>query len=97
MRVGATMGSIRGAALSGRARTMRSLIAALLVTATALAAPAGGDAVFLVAGEDLLDPNFARTVVLVTRQAGFAGPVGVIVNRPSPVTPMRSRSWTAST
>jgi putative transcriptional regulator len=91
MRVGATMGSIRaGAALPGRARTMRSLIAALLVTATALAARASGDAVFLVAGEDLLDPNFERTVVLVTRQAGFAGPVGVIVNRPSPVTLARA-------
>ena len=42
--------------------------------------PANG--LFLIAKPTLLDPNFARTVVLVT-QAEDASTVGVIVNRPS--------------
>lgn len=42
--------------------------------------PANG--LFLVAKPSLLDPNFARTVVLVT-QAEDASTVGVIINRPS--------------
>jgi len=42
--------------------------------------PANG--LFLVARPSLLDPNFARTVVLVT-QTEDASTVGVIVNRPS--------------
>lgn len=42
--------------------------------------PANG--LFLVAKPSLLDPNFAKTVVLVT-QAEDASTVGVIVNRPS--------------
>jgi len=43
-------------------------------------APANG--LFLVAKPSLVDPNFAKTVVLVT-QAEDASTVGVIVNRPS--------------
>ena len=42
--------------------------------------PANG--LFLVAKPSLLDPNFARTVVLVT-QTEDASTVGVIINRPS--------------
>ncbi len=42
--------------------------------------PANG--IFLVAKPTLSDPNFARTVVLVT-QAEDASTVGVIINRPS--------------
>jgi len=42
-------------------------------------------AVFLVAKEDLLDPNFAHSVVLVVFPKD-AGPVGVILNRPVPLT-----------
>jgi putative transcriptional regulator len=38
----------------------------------------------LVAGPDLLDPNFRRTVVLVGEH-GAEGAMGVILNRPSPV------------
>jgi putative transcriptional regulator len=44
--------------------------------------PANG--LFLIAKPTLLDPNFARTVVLVT-QTGDASTVGVIINRPSPL------------
>ncbi|HXX11996.1 MAG TPA: YqgE/AlgH family protein [Burkholderiales bacterium] len=42
-------------------------------------------AVFLVAKENLLDPNFAHSVVLVVFPKD-AGPVGVILNRPVPLT-----------
>ena len=38
----------------------------------------------LVAGPDLLDPNFRRTVILVGEH-GEEGAMGVILNRPSPV------------
>jgi len=60
-----------------------ALLAALLGAASAGAqqdAPPNG--LFLIAKPSLLDPNFARTVVLVT-QAEDASTVGVIVNRPS--------------
>jgi len=46
------------------------------------ALPANG--LFLVAKPTLLDPNFAKTVVLVT-QTEDASTVGVIINRPSPL------------
>lgn len=42
----------------------------------------GPNAVLLVAKPGLPDPNFSDAVVLVTR-SGHAGPVGVIVNRPT--------------
>jgi putative transcriptional regulator len=45
--------------------------------------PANG--LFLVAKPSLVDPNFARTVVLVT-QSEDASTVGVIINRPSNLT-----------
>lgn len=41
--------------------------------------------VFLVAAPELGDPNFAQTVVLVTFPAD-GGPIGVILNRPTPHT-----------
>jgi len=44
--------------------------------------PANG--LFLVAKPTLVDPNFARTVVLVT-QTDDASTVGVIINRPTPI------------
>ena len=68
---------------------MRALLARLLALGC-LVAPAWAPAqqslppngLFLIAKPSLLDPNFARTVVLVT-QAEDASTVGVIVNRPS--------------
>lgn len=40
---------------------------------------------FLLASKDLLDPNFARTAVLIVRHDEEGG-FGLIVNRPTPVT-----------
>ena len=61
---------------------------ALLAAALALPAWAQQDepanSVFLVAKPSLVDPNFSRTVVLVT-QTPDGGTVGVIVNRPTPL------------
>lgn len=37
------------------------------------------------AAEDLKDPNFEKSVVLVTRAPPFVGPFGVIVNRPTTI------------
>jgi putative transcriptional regulator len=39
----------------------------------------------LIAAANLLDPNFARTVVLVTEH-GEEGAMGIVLNRPSPIT-----------
>lgn len=39
--------------------------------------------VFLVASEDLEDPNFRQSVVLVTRHGPEGGPFGLIINRPT--------------
>jgi len=62
------------------------LLALLWVIAPAQAqAPAKREAILLVADSGLLDPNFRETVVLVTRYRGFAGPLGVVINRPTPV------------
>jgi putative transcriptional regulator len=67
-----------------RALWVRLLVAAFLLAPGWLHAqqeqPANG--VFLVAKPSLTDPDFARTVVLVT-QTEDASTVGVIVNRPS--------------
>jgi putative transcriptional regulator len=43
-----------------------------------------GNSIFIVANRELADPNFRQTVVLVTH-IGEAGPVGVIVNRPTQI------------
>ena len=62
--------------------------ALLLALAAAAAAPAQqnlpANGLFLIAKPALADPNFARTVVLVT-QTEDASTVGVIINRPSPL------------
>jgi putative transcriptional regulator len=59
------------------------LLAALLGMANLALAQTGNlpNGVFLVAAPDLVDPNFARSVVLVT-QAPNGGTVGFIINRP---------------
>ena len=57
----------------------------LAVAALVVAAPAGAaetaNAIFLIAGRELVDPNFEKTVVLVTHPPRGA-PFGVIINRP---------------
>jgi putative transcriptional regulator len=62
----------------------RILLAALLWLAAAAHAHAQSDgrAFLLVAHPDMLDPNFAGTVVLAVR-ADEGGPLGVILNRPT--------------
>jgi putative transcriptional regulator len=62
---------------------LQALLAALVIATGAAAqqeAPPNG--LFLVAKPSLVDPNFRRTVVLVTQTAD-ASTVGVIVNRPT--------------
>ena len=66
------------------------VLAAWLLGLSLLAAPAWGvetlgPAIFLVAKPELLDPHFAQSVVLVVFPKD-AGPVGVILNRPVPLT-----------
>jgi len=63
---------------------------ALLLVALGLGGASAGaqirpNGVLLVARPELTDPNFAETVVLVTRHA-HGGAVGVILNRPTTVT-----------
>lgn len=63
----------------------RALLAVLLLALAALAPAQQGNppnSLFLIAKPSLVDPNFARTVVLVT-QAEDASTVGVILNRPT--------------
>jgi putative transcriptional regulator len=62
--------------------TMRAIRAAVLLLWCASAVAQGPNGVFLVAKPDLADPNFSRTVVLVTQTEDFST-VGVIVNRPT--------------
>jgi putative transcriptional regulator len=62
---------------------MRLLLAALLALAAPFAAAQPADrGFFLVAKPSILDPNFQRTVVLVTN-APDGATLGVIVNRPT--------------
>jgi putative transcriptional regulator len=61
------------------------LLALALAAAPALAAETLAPAIFLVAKPELMDPNFAQSVVLVVFPKD-AGPVGVILNRPVPLT-----------
>ncbi len=67
-----------------RRRQRIARIVALLAALAVLAAPAAGErparGMFLVAEPDLLDPNFARSVVLLI-DYGENGAAGVIVNR----------------
>lgn len=66
-------------------QTLRALAAGAALAAAALAQaqqadPANG--LFLVARPELVDPNFSRTVVLVTQAPDYST-VGVIINRPT--------------
>lgn len=62
-------------------RLLLVLLAATALAAQAQAPSAPPNSLLLIAKPALLDPNFARTVVLVT-QAEDASTVGVILNRP---------------
>lgn len=62
-----------------------ALAAVLLACGSAHPAPAKPmTAIFIVARSGLSDPNFANSVVLVMNDLGPA-PVGVILNRPTPI------------
>jgi putative transcriptional regulator len=65
---------------SGPARILIAAALALAAHVAVAQAPAGG--FFLVAKPSILDPNFSRTVVLVTTAPDGAA-VGVILNRPT--------------
>lgn len=61
------------------------LALALLVPAAAMAHAADAtlaNGVLLVARPELRDPNFSKTVVLITLPTAGGGPLGVIINRP---------------
>lgn len=62
-------------------RALLLVLACLLPAIVAAHPPAPPNSLLLIAKPTLLDPNFARTVVLVT-QAEDASTVGVILNRP---------------
>jgi putative transcriptional regulator len=57
------------------------LVAALAAAAFPAAAAETANAMFLIAGRELVDPNFEKTVVLVTHPEQ-GSPFGVIINRP---------------
>jgi putative transcriptional regulator len=61
---------------------VRLLTAVVLAAAAAAAVAQTPDGFFLVAKPTILDPNFARTVVLVT-QAPDGATLGVVLNRPT--------------
>ena len=66
-------------------RLPAACVFALCATIAAAQAPkdsAGPNGVFLIAKPELTDPNFSRTVVLVTQTEDFST-VGVILNRPT--------------
>lgn len=64
---------------------MRFLAAIFLLAALAATASDKPAAIFLIAGEDLRDPNFHKAVVLVARDKDVPGPIGVVINRPTEV------------
>ena len=61
------------------------LLPALLLLSTSESAEMTSPAIFLVAKPELMDPNFAQSVVLVVFPKE-TGPVGVILNRPTRIT-----------
>ena len=73
---------------------MRRLVRLLVLACLAmLASPGQAEddkpaprSVFLIANEDMADPRFRETVVLVTRHGRSRSTIGVIVNRPFAVT-----------
>jgi putative transcriptional regulator len=79
----------RAAALIG-ASAAALLLAAGLAGPAAAQSPRDGKAILLVADPGLPDPNFRETVVLVSGHRGVAGPIGVIINRPTSVTLARA-------
>jgi putative transcriptional regulator len=70
--------------LPDAATRLRRLLFAALIASAPIASAGDGDSangIFLVASPALADPNFRRSVVLVTQMAD-GGSVGFIVNRP---------------
>jgi putative transcriptional regulator len=63
---------------------VRALVAAALLAAASAAPAQPANGVLLVAKPTIVDPNFSRTVVLVTQTPG-AETVGVVLNRPTPL------------
>lgn len=61
--------------------TFRVFLIFVALSRPAFPAESVANAIFLVAGTELMDPNFRETVVLVT-QPPRGGPWGVIINRP---------------
>ena len=70
---------------TARWRAAAAALLALLCLTTPVRAQAPRDAILLIADPALSDPNFRETVVLVARYRGIAGPIGVVINRPSKV------------
>jgi putative transcriptional regulator len=68
-----------------RAAALLLLLACVAATSAAHAGQPGASAILLVASPELGDPNFRETVVLVARYRGFAGPLGVVINRPTAI------------
>lgn len=58
-----------------------ALAALIALPMAASAAEGGANGIFLIATNELRDPNFRETVVLVTHPRN-SGPFGVIINRP---------------
>ena len=56
--------------------------------------PALANGVVLVAKPELVDPNFRETVLLITQPVAGAGPLGVVLNRPTDV--RLSEAWPAA-
>lgn len=55
----------------------------------AQADPAPEKGVFLVASENLMDPNFYRTVILLVSYGADEGAMGLVINRPTGILPRR--------
>ena len=75
-------------AAAGRTAACLWALTVAFAPVPAQADPMPGKGMFLVASEDLLDPNFYRTVILLVSY-GEEGAMGLVVNRPSSVLPRR--------
>lgn len=77
----------RAAARRDSGRSWLALAAVALLAATPLAhAQSVADGTLLIASEDIEDPNFSHTVVLVLRHDDN-GTIGVVINRPTTLQP----------